>query len=117
MAKINGFDYTSPALDDVQTERCRQILIEGWTPEHDDLNHSPGQLCSSGAAYALNAAGSMQQNRPTRTPRPHIGWQFDNEYWKPKNARRDLVRAAALIIAEIERIDRTQARRLGLHRG
>jgi hypothetical protein len=27
-------------------------------------------------------------------------------WWKPKDRRRDLVRAAALIIAEIERLDR-----------
>lgn len=28
------------------------------------------------------------------------------DWWKPKNPRRDLVRAAALLIAEIERLDR-----------
>ncbi|AKQ30008.1 TPA: hypothetical protein JI225_05075 [Acinetobacter baumannii] len=27
-------------------------------------------------------------------------------YWKPKSPRQDLVRAAALLIAEIERLDR-----------
>lgn len=36
-------------------------------------------------------------------------WVRENG-WQPKNPRRDLVRAAALIIAEIERIDRAEAK-------
>ena len=31
---------------------------------------------------------------------------WSTDWWKPKTPRRDLVRAAALLIAEIERIDR-----------
>lgn len=37
---------------------------------------------------------------------PTTVWPWDWAWWKPKNPRRDLVRAAALIIAEIERLDR-----------
>ncbi|HID0369034.1 TPA: hypothetical protein ACXAX7_003462 [Acinetobacter baumannii] len=33
-------------------------------------------------------------------------WPFADTFWKPKSPRQDLVRAAALLIAEIERLDR-----------
>ena len=33
-------------------------------------------------------------------------WPWDSGWWKPKNRRHDLVRAAALVVAEIERLDR-----------
>jgi hypothetical protein len=36
-------------------------------------------------------------------------WPRDDAYWQPSNPRRDLVKAAALILAEIERIDRVGA--------
>ena len=36
------------------------------------------------------------------------GWAWS--WWKPKNRRHDLIRAAALIVAEIERIDRQQSK-------
>lgn len=37
-------------------------------------------------------------------------WPWGAEWWKPKEPRRDLVRAGALIIAEIERLDRREGR-------
>jgi hypothetical protein len=33
-------------------------------------------------------------------------WPWHDDWWKPKDRRRDLIRAAALIVAEIERLDR-----------
>ena len=41
-----------------------------------------------------------------------VGWPWHRQWWKPKNARRDLVRAAALIVAEIERLDRATVARM-----
>lgn len=35
-------------------------------------------------------------------------WPWPSKWWKPKSQRRDLVRAGALILAEIERLDRQQ---------
>jgi hypothetical protein len=34
-------------------------------------------------------------------------WPFERSAWKPKSPRSDMVKAAALIVAEIERLDRT----------
>jgi len=37
---------------------------------------------------------------------PPRGWPWAKSWWKPASLRRSLVKAAALLIAEIERIDR-----------
>lgn len=100
----------SAAIEDVIAERHRQITSEGWEPEHDD-EHTEGSLATAGAAYALHAGRSaVPRRRHTYAKKPPGFWPFDHEFWKPKTPRRDLVRAAALLIAEIERIDRLEAK-------
>lgn len=89
----------SKALEDIAAERRRQIEAEGWTPEHDD-EHQAGQLADAAACYAL-------YNFP-RVIRTRF-WPWAQEWWKPKDFRRDLVKAGALIVAEIERMDRAAA--------
>lgn len=91
------FTVESPALRDVAAERQRQITAEGWTPEHDD-EHENGQLAAAAACYALFA------NMQVTTPAP---WPWSLNWWKQSGQRRDLVKAGALILAEIERIDRS----------
>lgn len=88
------------AAVDIVAERWRQQSKEGWTPEHDD-RHSDGSLAQAAAVYASTAAGERWVRYG---PLPY--WPFDSEWYKPKDPRRDLVRAAALIVAEIERLDR-----------
>ncbi|WP_228292009.1 hypothetical protein [Pseudomonas aeruginosa] len=91
---------------DVQEERRRQITAEGWTPEHDD-EHSHGQMARAAACYAL--AGSSAPNDGTAALLVSLAWPWDQQWWKPSTARRDLIKAGALILAEIERIDRAAA--------
>ncbi len=91
---------------DVQAERRRQITAEGWTPEHDD-EHSHGQMARAAACYAL--AGSSAPNDGTAALLVSLAWPWDEQWWKPSTARRDLIKAGALILAEIERIDRVAA--------
>lgn len=93
-------DDLTKALIDVMNERDRQHNEEGWTPELDDA-YPMGKLAQAGAAYAMNAGVPFVNQPPT-------SWPFAREWWKPKDPRRDLVRAAALILAEIEKIDRSQ---------
>lgn len=90
--------YT-PAINDVLSERERQQQVEGWTPEHDD-HHAFGELALAAACYAVNGSSFREGASPP------TWWPWSAEWWKPKDARRDLVRAAALLIAEIERLDR-----------
>ncbi|HBP4888671.1 TPA: hypothetical protein L5621_004462 [Pseudomonas aeruginosa] len=88
---------------DVQAERRRQVEAEGWTPEHDD-EHSHGQMARAAACYAL--AGSSAPNDGTAALLVSLAWPWDEQWWKPSTARRDLVKACALALAEIERLDR-----------
>lgn len=91
------------AAADVLDERRRQITAEGWTPEHDD-EHSCQELAMAAACYAGNAGGYVWADGwPGETV-----WPWDRSCWKPTTPRRDLVKAAALILAEIERLDRIQ---------
>ena len=96
------------AIDDVLAERQRQQSIEGWTPEHDDA-HKGGELSRAAGSYAINAGAALFFNGGSDTSvcdTPPYGWPWGPEWWKPTNSRRDLVKAGALILAEIERIDR-----------
>jgi hypothetical protein len=91
----------SKALKDVVAERFRQTHVEGFTEEHDD-KHIGGQMALAAAGYAL---ASASPDREKAMISPTI-WPWDGNWWKPTNRRRDLVKAGALILAEIERLDR-----------
>lgn len=88
----------SLAAQDVLAERRRQVEAEGWDAWHDD-KYTKGELSDAAASYALNAGVGMRGLRP-------MFWPWDRDWWKPTTPRRDLVKAAALILAEIERLDR-----------
>lgn len=94
----------SPAMLDVQAERFRQISEEEWTPEHDD-EHAGGEMAKAAACYVMGR--KFYEYVAPGVPREV--WPWDLKWWKPKGRRRDLVRAAALIIAEIERLDRAKS--------
>ena len=91
----------SDAARDVLTERERQMNEEGWTPEHDD-EHDACEMAEAAAAYALHYSGWSEGGLPVEV------WPADwsRKWWKPTTPRRDLIKAGALILAEIERIDR-----------
>ncbi|HGO9906933.1 hypothetical protein ACLHXF_29190 [Pseudomonas aeruginosa] len=91
---VSGKEVPQAWLD-VQAERRRQVEAEGWTPEHDDL-YCAAELPRAAAAYILNGANDEA---------PAI-WPFSAKWWKPSTARRDMVKACALALAEIERLDR-----------
>lgn len=89
----------NPAILDVIAERQRQQSVEGWTPEHDD-EHSGGEMALAASSYALYA------HRKPIAPAIPFNWPWEPVWFKQQGARRDLVKAGALILAEIERIDR-----------
>lgn len=92
----------SRAARDVLAERQRQITAEGWTPEHDD-QHDAGDMAAAAACYALHAdAGLILASQRTRPAH----WPWDRKWWKPGPTRRMLEKAGALILAEMERLDR-----------
>lgn len=83
------------ALSQIAAERRRQRLEEGWTAEHDD-EHFDGEMADAAACYA--------STDPARVVR----WPWASTWWKPSpdDRRRELVKAGALIVAEIERLER-----------
>lgn len=95
--------WGSQAVLDVAAERRRQVDAKGWTPEHDD-EHVAGELATAGASYALVAVGYGLLALRT--------WPWPAGL-KPTTPRRDLVKAGALILAEIERLDRMAERQKG----
>lgn len=82
------------------SERQRQRAVEGWTSEHDDA-YQNSELADAAACYAIYA-----HNQGLSTP---AHWPWAPDWWKQSGPRRDLVKAGALILAEIERIDRQEA--------
>jgi len=88
-------------LKDIGRERCRQQEEEGWTAEHDD-GQELGEMAAAAGCYALQAT----ENYEGAAGRVPDEWPWDAEWWKPRDRRRDLIRAAALIVAEVERLDR-----------
>lgn len=87
--------------DLIANERERQVEQEGWTPEHDD-EHDGSDLVRAATAYAY---ASFIDYRPYNSvPR---AWPWAAEWWKPSpDPIRNLVKAGALIAAEIDRLQR-----------
>lgn len=89
---------------EIARERERQMAVEGWPPEHDDT-HTRGDMAAAAGCYAI-VAGCSDRSREQFAAKPYPEWPWDDKWWKPTDRRRDLVKAAALIVAEIERLDR-----------
>lgn len=104
----------SKATLDVVAERQRQISAENYTPDQDDA-YTQNELtrAAEGYIHTVVSRGWTYESSPNDYECEEIPpfWPWADEYWKPKSPRRDLVRAAALLIAEIERIDRANDRK------
>lgn len=98
----------SQATCDVITERWRQVEEESWTAEHD-ARHDKGEIARAAACYALRPQAAQCAGIQEFIERL---WPWDWSELEPVDRRRDLVRAGALIIAKIERLDRAAARSL-----
>jgi hypothetical protein len=104
LGRASSGERISQAATDVLAERGRQIAEEGWTADHDD-EHSNGSIAVAAACYAT--AEHMREIYGSDID-IHGWWPWAAQWWKPSpaNPRRELVKAGALILAEIERLDR-----------
>ena len=92
----------------IEVERDRQISSEGYTHAHDD-EHNEGQLALLAAGYALSSREQGLGSGPLSTVIHVIGLlPYYDLIFKPKDPIRDLTRAGALILAELERRLRAQ---------
>jgi hypothetical protein len=102
-------------IQEIADERAGQKRREGFTADHDD-EHTMSELARAAQAYIQHYVGQWGRVRDDftaemyRTRAAPSCWPWGLNWWKPKTGRRDLVRAAALIVAEIERLDRQKRR-------
>lgn len=87
----------------IARERQRQVDKEGWSLARDRKIHYQFELSQAAACYAYFVPYKSQ-------PTPYW-WPWDDKWWKPTPADpvRQLVKAGALIAAEIDRLQGTQA--------
>lgn len=91
---------TWSAAESVVAERGRQVMIKGFTAEHDD-QWVHGELLAAAGCYLWAARGVDQLVMPIDWPQ---GWA-----WKPSpNPVRNLIKAAGLAAAEADRLHRVQ---------
>lgn len=97
-------------------ERERQISQEGWTPAHDD-QHLDYELARAGAVYA-DASGCIAAGATPEEVKHSIltygcesPWPWEPEWLKlDENPIHSLVKAGALIAAEIDRLNRLNSK-------
>ena len=99
---------TAPAsLQSVLAERIRQIQVHCFYPEQDE-EYVNGDLAQAGACYAIEAAKQAPETEDAMRLVPEA-WPWMAASWRPHDQRRNLVKAGALILAEIDRLDRAAA--------
>lgn len=89
-------------------ERERQIDEEGWTPKHDD-EHVNGELADAAVCYAATKNIYFMEKVFVifRKYTPLFPWNRYAFFKKEKHTRkRQLIIAGALLIAELERLER-----------
>ena len=79
------------SIELIKKERERQISEEGWTAEHDD-EHINGELVLAAICYAFPDLYSKGY------------WPWGPDEFKPTTKIKDLIKADALISAEIDRL-------------
>lgn len=102
------------AARDVLAERARQVSVEDFDALHDD-HYQHLEMPIAAACYALSPEPFVWTDmgtgeKSTRIPTCPPIWPWSRSWWKPRTRRENLVRAGALILAEIERIDRAAAK-------
>jgi len=107
-------------IDEIAAERYRQLTDEGWDAAHDD-GHGTGEIALAAATYAYAATIADEEVKFHHNAMYgrakgcfsvicHM-WPWENHWFKPQGKRRNLIKAAALIVAEIERLDRKEQKR------
>lgn len=95
----------------IAVERWRQVEKEGWTAAHDD-EHTCQEMVRAAMAYA--SIGLMQSGDMHPKFAGFSLWPWHWAHWKPSDDHiRNLVKAGALIAAEIDRLKRQQQKQNG----
>ena len=93
------------ALDEVRHKRERQVVVHGRSRLHDDL-HADGEIAIAAIPYIQSA---YMEELGLTAEELLVFWPWPNEPPKLAQPRRELLlNAAALLVAEIERLDRIE---------
>lgn len=111
------------AIELIADERLRQVEKEGYTFEHDDM-HTSFELSSAAGCFIANAQNkyfnyhthsddcgysTRFQVREFETDEWYEAWPFaDYDGREKSDVITSLVKAGALIVAEIERLQRLE---------
>jgi len=90
----------------IRAERERQIKVEGFSAFHDS-QHNISDLARAAICYAINAIKNQSADHIARIQCDRaikIFWPWRVDDYKPTAPIRDLVKAGALIAAEIDRL-------------
>lgn len=96
------------AIEMIEDERKRQKDIEGWTLDHDDC-HRDGELAMAAACYAAAPTNLYLHSKAYTNKHEFIELWPWNPSWDKRekhNTIKRLTIAGALIVAEIERLQR-----------
>ena len=88
--------------DELREERAHQVEL-GYDDEHDD-QHCGGQLCTAASCYA-DAAAALELGLEVSS-NIEFRWPFQEGYRTFASSRTYMLKAAAMLIADIERYDR-----------
>lgn len=99
-------EKTRAVIAEILDERARQALEEGFTRLHDDRANNHGELAKAASAYAFPIYLQAGEHKPAQP----IQWEWDPRWYKSTTKRRYYIKAAALLVAEIERLDRQTAK-------
>lgn len=92
----------------ITAERARQVSQEGWTLEHDD-EHDNSELLDAADCYLQQGMHTARGGDSSQEDGWTMGaWPWERSWWKPDylDPIPNLVKAAALIAAEIDRLQR-----------
>jgi|SRR5690606_29838756 len=94
------------AIELITEERKKQIS-KGYTAEHDDT-HIAEEIADCAALYALSDDAIDFINEQWGDDMQLHFWRFDLPSYKPtpNNRIKQLTKAAAMLVAEIERLQR-----------
>lgn len=99
--ELGAYGADLRVLGEILKERGKQAK-KGYTASSDD-RHTENELPQAAIAYALNAA------LPAASVQVPYFWPWDVAAFRPEGRRADMIKAAALLVAEIQRMDRAVA--------
>jgi hypothetical protein len=94
----------------IRQERHRQVYVEGFKESHDD-GHRMAEIALAGLSYVSVAASQVRLGAGCAAERLPVYWPWNEDWWKPSpDPVINLIKAGALIAAEIDRLQRLASR-------